>query len=326
MFIELDPSSDAPLYRQIAEAVERELAAGRLHPGDKLPTVRELADQLSAARGTVKRAYDELHRRGVVEMTQGRGTFLTAQEPPDSRKERAMAAIDGLLDCLEELSFSPVEMQIFLELKLRARLHRSGRVRAALVDCCPEGLHMLAERLYGLEEADVYELPLRDALEYPYRLGDDLDLVVTTDAHIEQLRPLVPEKGRLAALCVRPTERTVAALARLPAGTRLGLLTASRPFAELLRRCCAAVCPEMELAGVRLFGAETPLDELLDRCDAVAVPAGYEQLCGREEQETLERFARNRPLLRAEIEPDGGSLRTLAALTARLAKCRKRRP
>ena len=236
IFISLNADSGAPLYRQIAEAVERELAEGRLKPGDKLPTVRELAQELSAAHGTVKRAYDELHRRGVVDMTQGRGTFITDREPPDSRKERAMAAIDSLLDCLEDLSFSPREMQIFLELKLRARVQRGGCLQAALVDCCPEGLHMLAERLYGLPDIDVYELPLRDALEYPYRLGDDMDLVVTTAAHYDQLKPLIPERGRLARLCVRPTDGTLTALARLPQGARVALLTLSRPFAELLRR------------------------------------------------------------------------------------------
>ena len=94
MFISLDPQSKEPLYRQIAEAIERELADGRLQPGDKLPTVRELAQELSAAQGTIKRAYDELHHRGVIEMAQGRGTFIAEREQPDSRKERAMLVLE----------------------------------------------------------------------------------------------------------------------------------------------------------------------------------------------------------------------------------------
>lgn len=313
MFISLDPQSKEPLYRQIAEAVERELADGRLQPGDKLPTVRELAQELSAAQGTIKRAYDELHHRGIIEMAQGRGTFIAEREQPDSRKERAMQAIDGLLDCLEELSFSPREMQIFLELKLRERVQRGGRLRLALVDCCPEGLFQLSDRLYGLRDADVYPLPLEDALAYPYRLTDDMDLVVTTEAHYEKLRPLVPERGRLARLCIRPTDGTLTALARLPRGARLGLLAVSRPYGEMLRRVCAAACPEADIQGLALFGAERP-QALLARCDAAVIPLGFEQLCAREEQEAIELFARSHPLIRAAIEPDQGSMRTLEAL------------
>ena len=122
----LDPALDQPLYRQIALQVKSAVEDGSLHPGDKLPTVRELSQELATASGTVKRAYDELARQGVIEMTQGKGTFIAQPATENSRKEQAMAAIDGMLDCLQSLSFTQQEIQIFLDLKLRERLEAAG--------------------------------------------------------------------------------------------------------------------------------------------------------------------------------------------------------
>ena len=111
MEIELRQGNQVPVYRQIAEAVAGQIADGRLAPGDKLPTVRQLAEETGLAQGTVKHAYDELEKEGLNEMVQGRGTFVRGREESASggRKDLAMAAIDALLDRMEELGFSSRE-------------------------------------------------------------------------------------------------------------------------------------------------------------------------------------------------------------------------
>jgi DNA-binding transcriptional MocR family regulator len=65
-----------PVYQQIAAHYRAEIAAGRLGPGDRLPTIRELARSAGVNRDTVALAYDELVRSGLVESTVGRGTFV----------------------------------------------------------------------------------------------------------------------------------------------------------------------------------------------------------------------------------------------------------
>ncbi len=70
--------SDGPRYIAIAEALARDLQAGRLRPGARLPTHRDLADQLGLTVGTVTRAYAEAARRGLVSGEVGRGTFVRA--------------------------------------------------------------------------------------------------------------------------------------------------------------------------------------------------------------------------------------------------------
>ena len=65
-----------PLYEAIAGALAKDIATGSLHPGDRLPTHRELAVRLGAARSTIRRAYAEAERRGLISSTVGRGTFV----------------------------------------------------------------------------------------------------------------------------------------------------------------------------------------------------------------------------------------------------------
>ena len=77
----LDLHSGVPAYRQVIDQVLGGIAAGALHPGDQLPTVRQLAVNLAINPNTVVRAYRELEIRGVLSTQQGTGTFLTDKKP-----------------------------------------------------------------------------------------------------------------------------------------------------------------------------------------------------------------------------------------------------
>ena len=72
----LDLRSGVPVYRQIIDQVMGGMAAGTLAGGDQLPTVRQVAVDLSINPNTVMRAYRELEIRGVLETQQGTGTFI----------------------------------------------------------------------------------------------------------------------------------------------------------------------------------------------------------------------------------------------------------
>ena len=75
----VDPNLDVPIYQQLVDKIRTGAKMGTLAPGQQLPTVQELASELSIARGTIKRAYDELEHLGVLEKVQGRGTFICYQ-------------------------------------------------------------------------------------------------------------------------------------------------------------------------------------------------------------------------------------------------------
>ncbi len=86
MTLKIDQRSGVPVYRQIIDQVLGGVAAGKLRPGDQLPTVRQLAVDLAINPNTVVRAYRELEIREVLATQQGTGTFLTDKKP----------AVDGL--------------------------------------------------------------------------------------------------------------------------------------------------------------------------------------------------------------------------------------
>src|SRR5881227_2503053 len=93
----LDLHSGVPVYRQIIDQVIGGIAAGTLAAGDQLPTVRQLAVDLSINPNTVIRAYRELEIRGVLETQQGTGTFIGQQSPEhdDSERRRRMNQLAG---------------------------------------------------------------------------------------------------------------------------------------------------------------------------------------------------------------------------------------
>lgn len=84
----LDAGSGVPAYRQIINQVTAAIARDALRAGDQLPTVRQLAVDLSINPNTVVRAYRELEIRGVLETQQGTGTFISHARPQSREGEQ----------------------------------------------------------------------------------------------------------------------------------------------------------------------------------------------------------------------------------------------
>ncbi len=84
----LDLHSGVPVYRQIIDQVMGGIAAGALTGGDQLPTVRQVAVDLSINPNTVARAYRELEIRGILDTQQGMGTFVSHQKVQRDEVER----------------------------------------------------------------------------------------------------------------------------------------------------------------------------------------------------------------------------------------------
>jgi DNA-binding transcriptional regulator YhcF (GntR family) len=83
-WVQGDPQASKPLFDQLRSQIIDGIRAGRLPPGTRLPTVRELASELSMAVNTVARAYRELESAGILE-TRGRfGTFVARTDPADA--------------------------------------------------------------------------------------------------------------------------------------------------------------------------------------------------------------------------------------------------
>ena len=85
MQLHVNPGDEVPIYRQLMHQISDAIAGGRLAPGEKLPSQRDLALELVISHLTVKKAYEELERAGLIHTRRGRGTFVreTAGSPAD---------------------------------------------------------------------------------------------------------------------------------------------------------------------------------------------------------------------------------------------------
>jgi GntR family transcriptional regulator len=99
--VSVDPRDRTPLYAQLDRALRAAIATGRLATGDQLPTVRQLAVELSINANTVARVYAELERAGILETRRGVGTFVIATpakaHPPKQHERRLRAFVTRLL-------------------------------------------------------------------------------------------------------------------------------------------------------------------------------------------------------------------------------------
>src|SRR5438067_13727978 len=99
----LDLASGVPVYRQIIDQVLGGMAAGTLAPGAQLPTVRQVAVDLTINPNTVVRAYRELEIRGVLETQQGTGTFISHQKVKrdDVGRRRQLDQLVSVTSCIK---------------------------------------------------------------------------------------------------------------------------------------------------------------------------------------------------------------------------------
>jgi GntR family transcriptional regulator len=114
MFGRVDPSSAAPLFGQIVESVRQAVATGRARPGDRLPSVRELAAELVINPNTIAKAYQALEAEGITVSRKGSGTFIADRKVVVNDEERLRRLDERLESLLAEavhLGFTAAEVR-----------------------------------------------------------------------------------------------------------------------------------------------------------------------------------------------------------------------
>ena len=112
MVIQLNYKSGKPVYVQIVDQIKSAAASGALRPGEGLPSIRPLAEELRVNRNTVAKAYAELESQGIIESRHGKGSFLTENHSPlkkDIRKKMLIEEIDEAVVQAHHLQFDREE-------------------------------------------------------------------------------------------------------------------------------------------------------------------------------------------------------------------------
>jgi GntR family transcriptional regulator len=122
----LSAAAPGALYQQIVDGLRREVSEGRLAPGTPLPSFRGLAEDLLVSVITVKRAYEELEREGIIYRRQGLGTFVADTADDRSRETKKTRARALLVEALREATEAGLSTKEVVEL-LRTLLPKKGR-------------------------------------------------------------------------------------------------------------------------------------------------------------------------------------------------------
>ena len=124
LILQIDFRSRLPIYTQIVNQVQSQIASGVLKPGDQLPTVRALAEELRVNFNTVARAYRILDEARIISTQQGRGTYITEIPPPNVseklRRETLEALTQRYISEATRLEFSKSEIRQMIGDQLKA--------------------------------------------------------------------------------------------------------------------------------------------------------------------------------------------------------------
>jgi len=120
--VRLNPSSGTPLYLQLVEHLKHSIETGAIRPGEQLPSVRRMAEDLLINPNTVVRAYRDLERDGIVELRHGSGVFVA--ESVSARTDvmkKAAPIVRSAIDRLEALDLEEDDIRRLVENELTLR-------------------------------------------------------------------------------------------------------------------------------------------------------------------------------------------------------------
>lgn len=130
LLLGISPAKPGPLYEQIVQGIKREISEGRLAPGTALPSFRGLAEELLVSVITVKRAYEDLEREGILYRRQGLGTFVADAAHDRSREVKKQRALHLLREAAREAAEAGVSPREIARL-LQAVLNEEGTAKHA---------------------------------------------------------------------------------------------------------------------------------------------------------------------------------------------------
>src|SRR5438552_9923544 len=121
MLFQIDFKAGKPVYRQLMDQIRYAAASGALRPGELLPSIRPLAEELRLNRNTVAKAYAELENQGVIETAPGKGCFVAENNSPLKKEVRLKMLSDEIDAAIVQAHHLQISNEQFVEL-VRDRL------------------------------------------------------------------------------------------------------------------------------------------------------------------------------------------------------------
>ena len=243
MIFRINRTADFPIFQQLKEQIKYFLLNGDLQAGDKIPTPVELERYLGINRNTVIVAYKELEKEGLLVSRRGQGTFVTdginhAKAPSDMQE--LFELVRDALAKTKELGYDIGDLFtiIYNQTVLSIDDAQKPTLHALLVECNTPDLNYYCELLKNELKIciDVCLLSeLQDTLSS--NKVRNADFVITNFSHLEDAKAILEPLGKeVLGFMAAPHLQTFMRIARLDAGTKVGLVCATQNGAASMKR------------------------------------------------------------------------------------------
>lgn len=246
--IQIDKSENLSIQSQLVEQLKYYIDLGSWTPGERLPTVREMALALRLNYNTIRTAYQALERQGYLVTEQGRGTFVSPRPPrlPVDQKAALLDVIDEALLKAQALGISAEEFgrTAYARGKLLAPTE-GAKLRLLFTECNRPDMEHYARTIAAGTGLTPEIFLVEDLADRKPEFFAQFDLLVTTLFHVAELQELAGPEKTVLGLMVQPDYLAVLAeMSRLPQGSRVGLICAEQKGAEQMARALVGVGAE----------------------------------------------------------------------------------
>jgi hypothetical protein len=240
---------------------------------------------LGIARGTITKAYEELARSGILEVTQGRGSFISARQDvlPQGRRDRAAELIAALIRELSDLRFSYREIRSMFDLKVLDLEERLENLHVVVVDCSPEALKLFSRQLGFVSHLAIQTVLLSElkGASRPEEMLGSFELVLTTATHFGEVLSCVPQlKDRVVQLVVSPSQETIINLAGIKPQQTLGVVCQSASFRAIIKTRLESLLITNRTGDLEFPRDAEQLSTFVADKDVLIVPPDFASLLG----------------------------------------------
>ena len=256
----LDRALPVPLGTQLRGLIEFGIALGELSPGQRLPSVRELAGRANVAPMTVATVYTELRLSGLIETKPGSGTYVADGHRSDGLRSTAMRTlqrrVDRLLREAEALGLAPSLVASLVNARAARSRPTSRALRLVMVGNFLDTTQKYADRISTyLKEGDSISATTLEALQPVANGAFPYDICVTLAHRRGELENRLPAGVPVVGLSFIPAEETRALLAAIDPLARVGIVSVYPEFMALMKLGVLRFTPHVANPELRLMTA-----------------------------------------------------------------------
>jgi DNA-binding transcriptional regulator YhcF (GntR family) len=276
----LDRSLPVPLGTQLRGLIEFGIALGELPTGQRLPSVRELAERAGVAHMTVATVYRELREAGLIEAKPGAGTYVGDGHNSDGLRSHAVRKIQRRVETLfneaEQLGLAPSVVSSLVNARAARGPSPTRPLRLVMVGNFIETTQQYADRIQDhLGSDDTIVVTTVDALHAGETFPLPCDVCVTLAHRRGEVEHLVPSGIPVLGLSFIPAEETRAKLAMIDPMARIGIVSIFPEFTALMKPGVLRFAPHVSEVDVRLITAPD-LAAFLAQVDVAIYASGAE--------------------------------------------------